>query len=79
MSQKVKIEIEVEVDGPMAGPDAKPENFKFVSLKVKSVDGQSIPLPPKDPAPRRLVADLALAAGNVLLGVKKSEPTSDDA
>ncbi len=66
---KVKIEIEVEVEGPV-GPDAKAEDFSFVNLKVFTVDGQTIPLPPKDPAPRRLAKDLALAAGKAILEKK---------
>jgi hypothetical protein len=51
---KTKIEIEVET----TGPDANGE-FTFVGLKVG--DGQSIPLPPDAPAPRRLARDLAAA------------------
>ncbi len=68
MSQKVKIEVEVEVEGPV-GPEADAEKFTFVSLKVEG--GQSIPLPPKDPAPKRLSRDLAMAAA-LKLGAKKS-------
>ncbi len=53
---KVKVEIEVEVEGPNADGE-----FTFVNLKVG--DGQTIPLPPDAPAPRRLAKDLAREAG----------------
>lgn len=56
---KVKIEVEVEVTG---GP--KPEHFTFVSMSVG--DEPSCQLPPDVPAPRRLLRDLALAAGKKL-------------
>jgi hypothetical protein len=66
---KVKIEIEVEVDGPVNA--LKPEDFTFVNLTVPG--GQSIPLPLEQTlAPRRLSRDLALVAGKALLGIKDS-------
>ncbi len=58
---KVKITVEVEVSG---APNAKPEDFEFVSIKC---EGQQACMLPKDvPAPRRLAKDLALAAGLAL-------------
>ena len=63
MSHKVKIEIEVEVEAP--GPDPRPEDFVFLNLKVGTEP--SIPLPAKEPAPRRLAATLALAAGKLIV------------
>lgn len=57
-SHKVKLEVEVEVEG---NPQGKPEDFVFLNVKVGT--NPSCPLPPDAPAPRRFVKDLALAAG----------------
>jgi hypothetical protein len=65
---KVVLQIEVEVES--TGKDPKAEDFTFLNLKVVGAEGQSIPLPPDAPCPRRFVKDLALAAGRQILAAK---------
>jgi hypothetical protein len=68
---KVKIEVEVEIDGK---PNAtKPEDFTFVGVKVLGGEFQQCPLPKDAPCPRRFVADLVAAAA-AAKSPKKAEP-----